>query len=105
MASRIQAGSNFSTDIRSSAAQPLVVKGPTFPYVEVDNREETITAVMGAEVAMPKRKTFYGSTETGIKHPAGHLPDLGGIRSPLRNDRARIARAKKKGAIRFAPKS
>src|SRR3974390_2404534 len=47
-------------------------KGPTFLYVEVDNLEETIAATKGAEVVMPKRKTFYGSTEIGIKDPAGH---------------------------------
>ncbi len=50
----------------------VVRKGPTFLYVEVDNLEETINAVKGTEVVMPKRKTFYGSTEIGIKDPAGH---------------------------------
>lgn len=47
-------------------------KGPTFLYVEVDNLNETIAAANGAEVVMPKRETFYGSTEIGIKDPAGH---------------------------------
>jgi uncharacterized glyoxalase superfamily protein PhnB len=40
--------------------------------VEVDNLDATITAVKGAQVVMPKRKTFYGSTEIGIRDPAGH---------------------------------
>ena len=48
-------------------------KGPTFLYVEVDSLDETISAVKGAEVVMPKRKTFYGSTEIGVKDPAGHF--------------------------------
>lgn len=52
---------------------PVVRKGPTFLYVEVDNLEETINAVKGAEMYMPKRQTFYGSTEIGIKDPAGHF--------------------------------
>ena len=47
-------------------------KGPTFLYVEVDNLAETIAAAKGAEVVMPERKTFYGSTEIGVKDPAGH---------------------------------
>ena len=51
----------------------LVRKGPTFLYVEVDNLDETITAVKGAEVVIPKRTTFYGATEIGIKDPAGHF--------------------------------
>lgn len=50
----------------------VVRKGPTFLYVEVDSLDQTITAVKGTEVVMPKRKTFYGSTEIGIKDPAGH---------------------------------
>ena len=49
-----------------------VRKGPTFLYVEVDNLDETINRVKDTEVVMPKRKTFYGSTEIGVKDPAGH---------------------------------
>jgi uncharacterized glyoxalase superfamily protein PhnB len=62
-----------SADKDVSAVSQMVRKGPTFLYVEVDNLEETINAVKGAEVVMPKRKTFYGSTEIGIKDPAGHI--------------------------------
>ncbi len=51
----------------------VVRKGPTFLYVEVDSLDETINAVNGVEVVMPKRKTFYGSTEIGVKDPAGHF--------------------------------
>lgn len=47
-------------------------KGPTFLYEEVDNLEAAIGAVNGAEVIMPKRQTFYGSTEISVKDPAGH---------------------------------
>lgn len=50
----------------------VVGKGPTFLYVEVDNLKATISAVKGAEVTMPERKTFSGSREIGIKDPAGH---------------------------------
>jgi uncharacterized glyoxalase superfamily protein PhnB len=59
-----------------AAISQVVRKGPTFLYVEVDNLDETINAVKGAEVVMPKRKTFYGSTEIGIKDPAGHFVTL-----------------------------
>ena len=55
------------------AISQAIRKGPTFLYVEVDNLDETINAVKGTEVVMPKRKTFYGSTEIGIKDPAGHF--------------------------------
>ena len=55
--------------------QPEVLKrkGPTFLYIEVDDLAATITAVAGAEVAMPERTTFYGSKEFGVKDPAGHV--------------------------------
>jgi len=55
------------------AISPAIRKGPTFLYVEVDDLDATITAVKGSEVVMPKRTTFYGSTEIGIKDPAGHF--------------------------------
>lgn len=47
-------------------------KGPTFLYIEIDNLDEATAAAKGAEVTMPKRTTFYGSTEIGIKDPGGH---------------------------------
>ncbi len=47
-------------------------KGPSFLYVEVENLDEIIAAVKGAEVYMDVRTTFYGAKEIGIKDPAGH---------------------------------
>jgi uncharacterized glyoxalase superfamily protein PhnB len=56
-----------------SAVSPLLRKGPTFLYVEVDNLDQTISATKGAAVVMPVRSTFYGAKEIGIKDPAGHI--------------------------------
>jgi uncharacterized glyoxalase superfamily protein PhnB len=50
-----------------------VRKGPSFLYVEVENLDETISAVKGVDVAMPVRTTFYGAKEIGVKDPAGHV--------------------------------
>lgn len=66
-----QSYASADKDVGTTISQ-VVRKGPTFLYVEVDNLEETISRVKGAEVVMPKRQTFYGSTEIGIKDPAGH---------------------------------
>jgi len=55
------------------AVAQLVRKGPSFLYVEVDSLEQTIAALQGAEVFVPKRTTFYGATEIGVKDPGGHL--------------------------------
>jgi uncharacterized glyoxalase superfamily protein PhnB len=62
-----------SADKDVAAVAQAIRKGPTFLYVEVDSLDQTIAAVEGAEVVMPKRTTFYGSTEIGIKDPAGHF--------------------------------
>jgi len=48
-------------------------KGPTFLYLQVDSLETVKTGVKRAEVCMPEHKTFYGSTEIGVKDPAGHF--------------------------------
>jgi uncharacterized glyoxalase superfamily protein PhnB len=60
----------------------VIRKGPTFLYVEVDNLEETIAAVRGSQVVMPKRQTFYGSTEIGVKDPAGHYVTFAEFAAP-----------------------
>ncbi|HKF01222.1 MAG TPA: VOC family protein [Candidatus Sulfotelmatobacter sp.] len=67
-----QSYTSADKDVGTTISQ-AVRKGPTFLYVEVENLEEAINAVKGAEVYMPKRQTFYGSTEIGIQDPAGHL--------------------------------
>lgn len=66
-----QSYASADKDVGTTISQ-VARKGPTFLFVEVDNLEETIAAARGAEVVMPKRKTFYGSTEIGVKDPAGH---------------------------------
>ncbi len=54
------------------AMGPIVRKGPTFLYVEVENLDAIKPAIQGAEVVMPERNTFYGAREIGIKDPGGH---------------------------------
>ena len=66
-----QSYASVEKDIAAIAEQ--VRKGPSFLYVEVDNLEDTIRAVDGMELTMPRRTTFYGSTEIAIKDPGGHL--------------------------------
>ena len=56
-----------------STVSPEVRKGPSFLYVEVDNLDEIIRAMKGAEVVMAVRTTFYGAKEIGIRDPAGHI--------------------------------
>lgn len=67
-----QSYASADKDVGPTISQ-AIRKGPTFLYVEVDNLEETINLVKDAKVVMPKRQTFYGSTEIGITDPAGHF--------------------------------
>ena len=62
-----------SADKDVGAIAQAVRKGPTFLYVEVENLDQTISAVNGAEVVIPVRTTFYGAKEIGNKDPAGHF--------------------------------
>lgn len=58
-------------DVPTISAQ--IRKGPSFLYVEVENLDEIVTAMKGAEVVIPIRTTFYGAKEIGIRDPAGHI--------------------------------
>jgi uncharacterized glyoxalase superfamily protein PhnB len=62
-----------SADKDVSTVSPLVRKGPTFLYVEVENLDEIVGAMKGVEVVMPVRITFYGAKEIGLKDPGGHF--------------------------------
>ncbi len=60
---------------RASVAKD-VPKMADFPsssilYIHVTNLDEVIAAVAGAPVLIPKRTTFYGATEYGVREPGG----------------------------------
>jgi uncharacterized glyoxalase superfamily protein PhnB len=62
-----------SADKDVSSMSQIVRKGPTFLYVEVENIDEVIGVLKGAEVVIPVRITFYGAKEIGVKEPGGHF--------------------------------
>lgn len=47
--------------------------GRTFLYMEVDDLQSVIDALKGVAVVVPRRTTFYGADEYGVKDPAGHV--------------------------------
>lgn len=65
--------SYHSIESDNSAVGALARKGPSFLYIEVDNLNEVIAAMKGAEIAVPLRTTFYGMRELGVKDPSGHV--------------------------------
>ena len=44
----------------------------TFLFVEVADIDALASALQGFEIVMPRRDTFYGSTEIGYREPGGH---------------------------------
>jgi hypothetical protein len=44
----------------------------TFLFIEVDNIDAIAKALDGFAIVMPRRETFYGSTEIGYREPGGH---------------------------------
>lgn len=59
---------------KDSAAHSIQFDGDkTFLFVEVDDIDALAKSLDGFEVVMPKRETFYGSTEIGYREPGGHF--------------------------------
>jgi hypothetical protein len=57
-----------------SAAHGAELRGErTFLFVEVDDIDALAAALDGFSVFMPRRETFYGSTEIGYREPGGHF--------------------------------
>jgi len=52
------------------------VSGTTSPnamYVEVADIDDVERRLAGCEMVVPRRTTFYGATEVGVREPAGNL--------------------------------
>ena len=45
----------------------------TFLFVEVGDIDVLASMLQGFEIVMPRRETFYGSTEIGYREPGGHF--------------------------------
>jgi hypothetical protein len=51
----------------------LARKVSAFLYVDVESLDDALTAVNGAEIVVPERKTFYGAREACIADASGTL--------------------------------
>lgn len=54
---------------------PALADAPssTHLYLTVDELETVERAVQGAPVVIPRRKTFYGAVELGVREPGGNV--------------------------------
>lgn len=64
-----QTRASIAADLPALADAP---GGGTFLFIEVMNLDDTIECIEGAPLVFPRRKTFYGMEEIGVREPGGH---------------------------------
>ncbi len=73
---------------RTSIADDLPAIAPelpgarTFLYLEVEDIDAIAARLDGAEIYMPRRETFYGATEIGVREPGGSFVTFAQISPP-----------------------
>jgi hypothetical protein len=64
-----QTRASVQADVPAIAASPM---GGTFLFLEVSDLDAVIAALGGTPVLFPRRKTFYGMDEIGVREPGGN---------------------------------
>ncbi len=64
-----QSKASVKNDIPALASTPI---GATFLFIEVSDLNAVIAAVGKAPQVFPRRKTFYGMDEIGVREPGGN---------------------------------
>src|SRR3954468_14385271 len=65
-----QAQASVEADAPVLSSHPL---GGTMLFIEVDDIDAIENALQGTEIVVPRRQTFYGSTEIFVREPAGNV--------------------------------
>jgi len=65
-----QAQASVEADAPVLLSLPL---GGTILFIEVDDIDAIENALEGTEIVVPRRQTFYGSTEIFVREPAGNV--------------------------------
>jgi hypothetical protein len=66
-----QTRESLRKDIPTLAELPA--RNTALLYIEVSDIVAVEAAVRGAEIAVPRRKTFYGMDEIGVREPGGNI--------------------------------
>jgi hypothetical protein len=64
-----QTKASVQGDVPALASTPM---GATFLFIEVTDLDAVATALGNAPVVFPRRKTFYGMDEIGVREPGGN---------------------------------
>ena len=51
-------------------------RGPTCLYIEVADLDRTLGRLGEVQVVVPRKETFYGTTEVFVRTPGGHIVGL-----------------------------
>jgi hypothetical protein len=65
----LQSRASVARDVPTMAAEPFL--SGTNLFIEVENLEEFLPKLDGLPVTVPKRTTFYGALEFGVRAPCG----------------------------------
>ncbi|MGH7488029.1 MAG: VOC family protein [bacterium] len=65
-----QSRASVAKDVPAFASRTL---GQTNLYVEVEDLAAVERALQGVKLVLPRRQTFYGSTEIGVQDAAGNV--------------------------------
>jgi uncharacterized glyoxalase superfamily protein PhnB len=71
-----QTAASVKDDLVRAASEKDAFRGDpqqTTLFLEVASLDEVQTSLTGERLVMPRRKTFYGSTEIAYADPAGHI--------------------------------
>ncbi len=68
-----QSFASVQNDIPELAASTTGMQSPNLTYIEVPDIDEIFAKFTDWPLAVPKRTTFYGATEFGVREPGGNL--------------------------------
>ena len=74
-----QTRASVEADVPDLADTPM---GGNLLFIEVDDLDAVAAALVGAEVTFPRRTTFYGADEIGVREPGGNAVTFAQFAAP-----------------------
>jgi hypothetical protein len=68
-----QSLASVAKDISALAVEMAGTGSPNGTYIEVSDIDDVERRLAGCDLVVPRRTTFYGATEIGVREPAGNL--------------------------------
>jgi hypothetical protein len=68
-----QSRASVAKDISALAVEMAGTGSPNGTYIEVSDIDDVERRLAGCDLVVPRRTTFYGATEIGVREPAGNL--------------------------------